>query len=135
MIAQVSEFRKNEPAPENKVIFGWELIMDLYDCNPHAIADEEDIRRFAKELCDVIDMKAYGEPLTPYFGESQEHTKGFSLVQFIETSAIVGHFSEVKGSVYINIFSCKSFDYSKAEAFTKDFFGAKRFHSRLLVRE
>ena len=54
--------------------FGWELVLDLYDCNSDTISDEDAIKRFARELCEVIDMKPYGEPLTPYFGENQEHT-------------------------------------------------------------
>ena len=98
-------------------------------------SSEREIRRFARELCGVIDMKSYGEPLTPSFGEYQEHTKGYSLLQFIETSSILGHFSESTGSAYINIFSCKQYDYDLAERFTKEFFGAKRIHSRYIIRD
>jgi CRISPR type III-B/RAMP module RAMP protein Cmr1 len=80
-------------------------------------------------------MKAYGEPMTPYFGLNNEHTKGYSLLQFIETSSISGHFSEFTRAAYINIFSCKAYDMEKAEKFTKDFFGAKRLNSRFIVRQ
>jgi S-adenosylmethionine decarboxylase len=115
--------------------FGWELILDLYECDPTAISNEKMIRRYAKELCDLLGMKPYGDPITPYFGENQLHTKGYSLVQFIETSSIVGHFSEYKRSVYINIFSCKAYDAEHAERFTKEFFGAKSVKSKFIVRE
>ena len=135
MNSNIAQIRKDDVFPVQGVTFGWELIMDLYECDQETISSEEAIKRYARELCDVIDMKAYGEPLTPYFGESQEHTKGYSLLQFIETSSIVGHFSEGTGSVYINIFSCKNYDIEKAENFTKDYFGAKRVHSRYLVRD
>ena len=116
------------------MLFGWELIMDLYECDLESISDEATIQRYAVEICKVIDMKPYGEPMTPYFGEKQEHTKGYSLLQFIETSSITGHFSENSGSAYINIFSCKEYDYEKAEQFTKDFFGAKSITSRYIIR-
>lgn len=115
--------------------FGWELIMDLYECDQGSISTEESIKRYAREICDVIDMKPYGEPMTPYFGEKQEHTKGYSLLQFVETSSITGHFSEKTGAAYINIFSCKKYDVEKAEKFTKDFFGAKRVSSRYIIRD
>jgi S-adenosylmethionine decarboxylase len=118
-----------------KQTFGWELIMDLYDCNRDTISNEDSIRRFARELCDVIDMNPYGEAQVPYFGENQEHTKGYSLVQLIETSSIVGHFSESTGTAYINIFSCKEYDIEVAEVFTKQFFGAQSVYSRFIVRE
>jgi len=119
----------------SNVTFGWELILDLYDCDPDAISSEEAIRRYASELCNVIGMKPYGEPLTPYFGEQLAHTKGYSLLQFIETSSITGHFSEETGAAYINVFSCKPYDFESAEQFTKAFFNAKRIHSRYIVRE
>ncbi|MGA8181955.1 MAG: S-adenosylmethionine decarboxylase [Desulfobacterales bacterium] len=115
--------------------FGWELILDLYECDPTAISNEKMIRRYATELCDLLGMKPYGDPITPYFGENQLHTKGYSLVQFIETSSIVGHFSEYKRTVYINIFSCKAYDEKHAERFTKAFFGAESVKSRFIVRE
>ena len=115
--------------------FGWELIMDLYECDQDSISTEESIKRYAREICDVIDMNPYGEPMTPYFGEKKEHTKGYSLLQFIETSSITGHFSEKTGAAYINIFSCKQYDMEKAEKFTKDYFGAKRINSLYIIRE
>lgn len=118
-----------------KVTFGWELIMDLYECDPVAISSEKSIRTYAKKLCALLDMKPYGEAFTPYFGENQEHTKGYSLLQFIETSSITGHFSEHTRAAYINIFSCRHYDVDKAESFTQAHFGAVRVNSRYIVRE
>ena len=136
MSIDVIQTKDNKSAPQSPgVTYGWELVLDLYECNRRTISDEAAIKRFARDLCEVIDMKPYGEPLTPYFGEKQEHTKGYSLLQFIETSSIVGHFSEGTGAVYLNIFSCKKFDIEKAENFTKEYFGAERTHSRFIVRE
>ncbi|MFO7965277.1 MAG: S-adenosylmethionine decarboxylase [Desulfobacterales bacterium] len=118
-----------------KVTFGWELIMDLYGCDPAQIASEAAIRDYAVKLCKLLKMKPYGDPQTPYFGENQEHTKGYSLLQFIETSSITGHFSEHTRAAYINIFSCKWYDMAAAENFTKKHFGAGRVNSRFIVRE
>ena len=120
-------------APQ-QVTFGWELIIDLYECDLEAISSEQKIQQYARELCDILEMKAYGPPMTPYFGENKEHTKGYSLVQFIETSSITGHFSEFTKAAYINIFSCMTYDAEKAEAYTQAFFGAKRISSRFIVR-
>ncbi|MEI7835142.1 MAG: polyamine aminopropyltransferase [Planctomycetota bacterium] len=123
------------PALNREITFGWELQLDLYDCDQAAISTGATIQQYAKQLCQVIDMKAYGEPQTPYFGEQHEHTKGFSLLQFIETSSITGHFSEGTGAAYINVFSCKPYDAEKAAAFTKKFFGARHMVSRLVTRK
>ncbi len=134
MKSYAGKIEKDESILPAVVTFGWELVMDLHGCRYEMISNGEEIQRFARELCEVIEMKAYGEPLTPYFGENQEHTKGYSLLQFIETSSIVGHFSENTGSAYINIFSCKRYNPERAEKFTKEFFGAERVHSRFISR-
>lgn len=115
--------------------FGWELILDLYACDPARISSEAVIKEYANQLCRILEMKPYGDPQTPYFGENQPHTKGYSLLQFIETSSITGHFSEHTGAAYINIFSCRRYDIDAAERFTREHFGAKRVNSRFIVRE
>ncbi len=115
-------------------VFGYELILDLEDCDLEIISSKEKLREFVDELCKLIDMKKHGETLLPYFGLEKPFTKGYSLLQFIETSSITGHFSEYWRKSYINIFSCKKFDHKIAETFTRDFFRAKKLKSRLLTR-
>jgi len=116
-------------------VFGQELILNLYECDPKKISDGEHIRQFVIELCDeVIEMKRYGEALIPHFGHDNLITSGYSLVQLIETSCVSAHFSEYKKSAYINIFSCKWFDGVKTAGFCKMWFGAKRVKSKLLER-
>ena len=117
-----------------KVVFGWELVLDLYDCDLAVMSSEKALHQYTLELCKVIDMTPYGEPYTPYFGENCEHTKGYSLLQFIETSSITGHFSEGTKTAYLNIFTCKAFDEKKAEEFTVKFFGAKKHVARFMTR-
>jgi S-adenosylmethionine/arginine decarboxylase-like enzyme len=62
-------------------------------------------------------------------------TSGYSLVQLIETSSIVAHFSEGTNKVYLNVFSCKEFDPADAAAFCRKFFKAKGNRRRFLIRK
>lgn len=105
-------------------IYGWELILDLKECNEN-IRSRYKLIRWAKELCKLLDMNPYGSCKVPYFGLKSDKTKGYSLVQFIEESAVVGHFSDKYRTSHINIFSCKKFDMDKALKFTVDYFGGK----------
>ncbi|MFZ5845078.1 MAG: S-adenosylmethionine decarboxylase family protein [Patescibacteria group bacterium] len=126
----------NAKTDNEKEMFGQELILNLYDCDPVKIASGEEIKKFVIELCDnVIHMKRFGEPLIPHFGHDNPIASGYSLVQLIETSSVTAHFSEYKKSVYLNIFSCAWFDAEKTAEFCKNFFGAKRVQSQLLKRE
>lgn len=115
-------------------IFGQELILDLYDCNPETVRSGEKILEYTDSLIKLIDMKKFGKPFLERFAEHSEFAAGYSVAQMIETSLISGHFSEFWNRAYINIFSCKPFDADVAIKFTKEFFGAKEVKKRVLVR-
>lgn len=114
--------------------YGVELVLDLYDCDPATIRSARKLRTFVDEMCLLLHMKKYGKTHTPYFGLNAPHTAGYSLLQFIETSSITGHFSELTNAAYLNIFSCRPFDAALAARFTTAFFGAKRARRRVTVR-
>jgi len=114
--------------------FGYELILDLEQCDKNIISSRSKLKKYVDTLCELIQMEKYGKTLLPYFGEREEYTKGYSLVQLIETSSIVGHFSDYWATAYINIFSCKEYDADLAKKFTKEYFAAKRMRTKFLTR-
>ena len=119
----------------NKNEFGIELILDLYQCDPEIIRSEEKLKEYVDKLCKILEMKKYKECHIHHFGHNSEKTAGYSLLQFIETSSITGHFAEATNNAYLNIFSCKSYDAKKAVDFTKDFFKAKKVKKKIIVRK
>ena len=114
-------------------IFGWHLIMDIYDCN-HKIKMCSDIKIFVKKLCRILKMKAYGPCVVEHFGHSNDMTSGYSAYQLIETSNISCHFSEKYGTAFIDVFSCKQFDQIKAMKYVVTFFGATIRNHQLIIR-
>ena len=120
---------------KNKEYYGVELILDLHDCDPKVIRSKRKLSSYVNQLCRLIKMEKYGPLIIEHFGYGQEKTKGYSIVQLIETSSITGHFSEKWNSSYINIFSCQDFDTKKAEKFTIRFFKAKKVRSKVLLRK
>ena len=110
------------------------MIVDLKECELEIIKSEARLTEYVDTLCELIKMKKFGEIQLPYFGLDKKETKGYSLLQFIETSSITGHFSEYLRKAYINIFSCKKYDYKLALKFTKDFFGAKTAKYKYIER-
>lgn len=115
--------------------FGLEVVMDLYDCDPKVVRSARKLSEYATKLCKLLKMKKYGKTMLPHFGYNEAHTAGYSMLQFIETSSITGHFSELWNSAYINVFSCRDFDTKKAIEFTIKFFSAKRVNKRVLIRK
>ena len=119
---------------KHKRAYGFELILDLYGCDINILSSKKKLQQYVDTLCRLIKMEKYGKTLLPYFGEKKAYTKGYSLIQLIETSSITGHFSELWHSAYINIFSCKAYNHKLAKKFTKDFFKSKRIKTRFIIR-
>ena len=109
---------------DRRGVWGMLTSIDLSDCAPEILRSGEMIKQYAVELCDLIKMKRFQEPVVVRFGADPK-VSGYSLAQLIETSLVSGHFAETDNSVYIDIFSCKYYDQTEAVEFTKNFFKAK----------
>jgi len=121
---------------EYKKINAWGIssMIDLHDCDPDLIKNEEFIKKFVIDLCKLIDMKRFGECVVVDFGEDEE-VAGFSMTQLIETSLISGHFANKTNRVFLDIFSCKFYDPKTAAEFTKKTFKAKNYNLSYNLRK
>ena len=114
-------------------VWGIATAIDIYNCNPDTIRDAEAIRRFVVELCDLIEMKRFGETQVVHFGED-EKVAGYSMVQLIETSLISAHFANLTNATYLDVFSCKPYDPDVVAEFARDYFGGSRVESSVTFR-
>lgn len=121
-------------ADVSAMVYGIELVLDLEGCLPHVIGSRDTLAEFAERMVKVIDMTAYGEPILEHFGHGDPIISGWTLVQLIETSSIVGHFSDQMGHGRVNIFSCKVFDPAEAAFFAAQFLTAQSVKSTVLIR-
>jgi S-adenosylmethionine/arginine decarboxylase-like enzyme len=114
---------ENAIKPEEALnVWGIASAIDIYDCNPEKIRDAEAIKQFVVELCDLIEMKRFGECKVVHFGEDDK-VAGFSMVQLIETSLISAHFANQTNTTYLDVFSCKTYDPEKVRTFAQGYFG------------
>jgi len=119
-------------AIDNERYYGKQLILNAATCNENML-DKDMIRQFLKEMVERIDMVAYGEAIVERFGEGIEI--GISAVQLIETSSIVMHTNDGARDLYLDVFSCKSFDEDIAIAVVKEVFSPGTFHYQTLFRK
>jgi S-adenosylmethionine/arginine decarboxylase-like enzyme len=117
-------------AAVEKRVWGIASAIDIYDCDPEKIRCAETIRRFVVELCDLIEMKRFGDTQVVHFGED-ERVAGYSMVQLIETSLVSAHFANQTNTVYLDVFSCKPYDPEIVKSFSQLYFGGN--HSVLNV--
>ncbi len=108
--------------------------VDIYDTDPAVIRDAGSIKDFVHQLCDLIEMKRYGECQVVHFGED-ERVEGFSMTQLIETSLISGHFANASNTVYLDVFSCKYYDPRQVAEFAISFFKGRHYKMQIAMRQ
>ena len=128
----------NEDSSRNESVKGppWGILtcIDLYECDPKLIRSDMAIKQFVAELCDLIEMKRFGETQVVHFGED-ERVAGYSMTQLIETSLVSAHFANLTNTTYLDVFSCKTYDPETVAEFAKTFFKAKRVNRQTVYRE
>jgi len=113
--------------------WGYHLMIDASGCDPEKIKSYNNIFTFAVQLVKDIDMVAYGDPQIVNFGSGDK--AGYTLVQLIETSNICAHFVNETNTMYLDVFSCKSFDQKVVEDLLVKYFGAKKARKSFTLRQ
>ncbi|MCK5696094.1 MAG: adenosylmethionine decarboxylase [Desulfobacula sp.] len=119
---------------ERKNPWGVSTSVDIYESDPQIIRDAKSIERFVYELCDLIDMKRFGDCQVVHFGEDKK-VEGFSMTQLIETSLISGHFANASNTVYLDVFSCKFYEPREVAEFATSFFKGDHYKMQIALRQ
>jgi S-adenosylmethionine/arginine decarboxylase-like enzyme len=111
--------------------WGYHLMLDCSGCTK--IDSKENIYNFVKDLVKRIDMTAHGEPIIEYLlpGDPKQ---GYSMVQLITTSNLSGHFMELDGTAYFDIFSCKEFEIDTVKKVVNEYFAPSKMRVNFLTR-
>ncbi len=119
--------------------YGSELILDIHDCDP-ATFNRDRIGRFCAELCDLIGMEAcdlhfWDDVDVPEADQQTDpKTKGTTAIQFLIKSNITIHTLDLLGKVFVNLFSCESFDGDAVAVFAESWFRGHITHAEVVDR-
>ena len=113
--------------------WGQHLILDVKGCDVSKVTDADYIRTFTKDLVKKIDMVPYGEPQVVHFADGTE-LAGWTVTQLIYTSNITGHFLDINGDLYLDVFSCKEFNSQDVIDILTEYFEPEAIKSTLLYR-
>jgi S-adenosylmethionine/arginine decarboxylase-like enzyme len=114
--------------------WGIQSSIDIHHCDHDLIRDADAIKEFVIQLCELIEMKRFGDPVIVHFGED-ERVAGFSMTQLIETSLISAHFANQTNNVYLDIFSCKYYEPETAVQFAKNYFKGTDYNLNVILRK
>ncbi|MDD4953702.1 MAG: S-adenosylmethionine decarboxylase [Candidatus Omnitrophica bacterium] len=126
--------RKSVPEPKT-AIFGYELLLDLYDCRPGCCDDLSLCYRFLDEIVAYLGMEKQSPPNIFYTDATRFPDKaGLSGWAPLVESSIVIHTLTPKNFISIDIYCCKEFDIEKAKSFVRKFFLPKRMDEQFILR-
>lgn len=126
-----------KPAFSTKKIepFGYELLLDLYDCKPGACDDLALCYRFLDEIVSYLGMEKQAPPSIFFTdGVRFPDKAGLSGWAPLVESSIVIHTLTPKNYISIDIYCCKEFDIEKAKLFCRKFFSPKRMDQQFILR-
>ena len=115
--------------------FGFQLLLDLYDCKPGACDDLTLCYNFLEEIVRVLKV----EPQSPPFifrtdGKRFPDKAGLSGWVPLVESGIQIHTLTPKDFISIDIYSCRQFEIEPLKAFVRGIFAPKRMDEQFLER-
>jgi S-adenosylmethionine decarboxylase len=129
------ESKTNYKSSEKNTAFGFQLLLDLYDCRPGACDDLALCYRFLDEVVGYLGMEKQAPPnifRTP--DERFPDKAGLSGWAPLVESSVVIHTLTPKNFISIDIYCCKEFDVNKAKLFVRKFFSPKRMDEQFILR-
>ena len=115
--------------------FGYQLLLDLYDCKPGAADDLTLCYNFLEEIVGVLKV----EPQSPPFifrtdGKRYPDKAGLSGWIPLVESGIQIHTLTLKDFISIDIYSCRYFELEPVRAFVRSTFSPKKMDDQYLER-
>ena len=116
-------------------VFGYELLLDLYECKQGVCDDLTVCYNFLDEIVGFLGMEKQAPPSIFRSDATRFPDKaGLSgWVPLIESSIVI-HTLSPKDFITVDIYCCRAFDRKKAEEFCKRFFVPKKVQAQFVER-
>lgn len=121
--------KKNKAKP-----FGYELLLDCYDCDPKIINSIDACAQFLEDLTAEIGMLKQSPPFI--FQSPKEYPEKAGLSGWIPIieSGIQVHTLTVTRFVSLDVYSCKKFDLKKVKFSVRKFLRCKKIETQYIER-
>lgn len=121
------------------IAYGKELILDLRECDPGTM-NRNAISVFMQQACATMKVEACDlhfwddEGVPPDECQTDPKKKGVTAVQFLLASNIVVHALDLRREVYLNAFSCETFDERPVTELAIHSFGGRIISQHVIIR-
>ncbi len=114
--------------------FGPHIMCDIVGIKKEILSDLNFHLNFLKEVPKIINMTPICEPLCFHYNGLVPEDSGITGFQIIAESHISIHSFEKKNYCFVDIFSCKPFDYEKILNYFQEIFQPKELRHYLQKR-
>ncbi len=119
----------------DRKVFGYHLILDLYECSPEKLNSIEEGYRYLDTIPNLIGTDRQGAPYVVRTDAIKYPDKaGISGWIPVVDSGISLHTVVPTRFVSIDIYTCKQYDQKKIKDFTLDFFKPKKVEEKFFFR-
>lgn len=116
-------------------VFGYQLLLDLYDCQEGVCDDLSLCYQFLDEIVDELGMEKQSPPSIFRSDATRFPDKaGLSGWAPLIESSIVIHTLSPKNYISIDVYCCKAFDLEKAKRVCRKFFDPKKIDEQYIER-
>lgn len=98
------------------------------------IDDHEHVQSFVNTLVDQVNMVSHGESVIEYLSY-KEPDQGYRLFQLTTGGSIIGHFMELTGALYLDVFSYNKFDVNEVITIVTQYFDPLDCQINFLTRQ
>lgn len=120
---------------EGSKAFGYQLLLDLYDCKEGVCDDLSLCYQYLDEAVTALGMEKQSPP-NIFRSDARLFPDKAGLsgwVPLIESSIVI-HTLTVKNFISVDVYCCRNFDQDVAKEMCKKFFGAKRIEGQFIER-
>lgn len=120
---------------KKRKVFGYELLLDCYNCKPHVCGDLEHCYSYLDKMVDFIGMKKQ-EPPSIFRTDRKSFPDKAGLsgwVPLVESSIVI-HTLSKKNFISIDVYSCKEYSSKKVVEFTKRYFAPRLIGKKMILR-
>ena len=118
-----------------KKIFGYELLVDCYNCKEGVCSDLDHCYSFLDKLVDFIGMEKQAPPQI-FRTDRKKYPDKTGLTGWVPLveSSIVIHTLTKKDFISVDVYSCGEFDPNLVVKFIKKYFKTKKIEKKLVER-
>ena len=93
----------------------WHIIFDAVDCDKKMISDEKFVFKLLMDIPKLVDMKILAGPnIVRDYDLKNTGITGIAIISFSHISI---HTFDLTGQVFIDVFSCRQFNYKKIRSY------------------